>query len=340
MPDYKKTPPPKPNFGIASTQVPLAGRRRQYFSDATNNLANGSQYYIQFEYIHGEPSTRFVAFKAFLTAFQDSISSNWNEEAVYGRNDPIYTFQGNKRTVTMSWDVPAASVVEAQQNLARMSKMMRFLYPSYKITGDASSISKPPLLRIKFTNLIKKDDVSGLLGKLNDFSFQPNLEAGWFQTNVAELYPKLITCSCTFDVLHEQHLGWNEGGPNGGVMWERKAIQAGGNANYVSESDERKSWPYMPYGTSADRVQVNPNNTNATNAVDPGPQTTDPNAEPEQGRQKPPKNSTVNAQGTTKSDEVKNQEATNPTERDEQVEATEANRQEEEARQQAALNSR
>lgn len=340
MPDYKKTPPPKPNFGIVSGNPRPTTAQRGYFSDATDNLANGSQYYIQFEYIHGEPSVRFVAFKAFLTSFQDSVTSNWNEEEVYGRNDPIYTFQGNKRTVTISWDVPAASVSEAQQNLARMSKMMRFLYPSYKVSGEASSISKPPLLRIKFTNLLKRDDVTGLLGKLNDFSFEPDVESGWFQTDVAELYPKLLRCSCTFDVIHEQHLGWNEGGPNGGSMWERKSIKVGKDKEIVAETAERQSWPFMPYGTSADRVQINPNNTNGTNTVNPGPPTTDPNAEPNQGRQKPSKNSTVNAQGTTKSNEVKNQETTNPTERDEQVENTEVNRQEEEARQQTALNNR
>lgn len=336
MPEYKKTPSPKPNFGIVSGNPRSTTAQRGYFSDATDTLANGSQYYIQFEYIHGDPSVRFVSFKAFLTSFQDSISSAWNEEAVYGRNDPIYTFQGNKRTVTISWDVPAASVSEAEQNLARMSKMMRFLYPSYKTTGDASSISKPPLLRVKFTNLVKKDDVTGLLGKLNDFSFEPDIESGWFQTNVAELYPKLLRCSCTFDVIHEQHLGWNDG--NG--LWERNVQNTEDQSKISKEDAERQSWPYMPYGTSADRVQINPNNTNGTNTVNPGPQTTDPNAEPNQGRRTPSKNSTVNAQGTTKSNEVKNQETTNPTERDEQVETTEVNRQEEEARQQTALNNR
>ena len=134
--------------------------------------------------------------------------------------------------------------------------------------------------------------------------------------------------------------GENVSEPDGSASVRICILPFGKDKEIVAETAERQSWPFMPYGTSADRVQINPNNTNGTNTVNPGPPTTDPNAEPNQGRQKPSKNSTVNAQGTTKSNEVKNQETTNPTERDEQVENTEVNRQEEEARQQTALNNR
>ena len=40
-----------------------------------------------------------ATFNAFITSFSDSMTSNWNEEQVYGRPDPIGTFQNTTRKI-------------------------------------------------------------------------------------------------------------------------------------------------------------------------------------------------------------------------------------------------
>ena len=47
-----------------------------------------------------------IEFRAFLTSYNDSFSSNWNKESVYGRMDPIYTFQNTQRTMGLSFTIP------------------------------------------------------------------------------------------------------------------------------------------------------------------------------------------------------------------------------------------
>ena len=50
---------------------------------------------------------KVVAFKAFLTSFSQNFQSSWNQESVYGRIDPIATFDNTTRTINVAWDIPA-----------------------------------------------------------------------------------------------------------------------------------------------------------------------------------------------------------------------------------------
>ena len=74
---------------------------------------------------------RSVSFLAFLTDFAQSFASNWTTENVFGRADPIPTFQGTKRTISLSWDIPSYNLQDAKNNLKRSSELIRSLYPSY-----------------------------------------------------------------------------------------------------------------------------------------------------------------------------------------------------------------
>lgn len=222
------------------------------FSDPSDFYANGKKLFIEFEYFHAVEEVNKVIFKAFLTEYNDKFTSNWNEEKVYGRIDPIYTFQETNRQISLAWDVPSSGLQEARDNMAKASRLMRFLYPTYGTNGDATTIVKPPLLRMRFVNLAKKDFSKGLLGKVDGFTFSPDMEIGWWDgdrtiasgmTNL--LYPKTLKFSCTFSVIHEQPLGWNQNG-----AWEIIKEQKG--AEGLTEFDYSKnSFPFMPIKISA-----------------------------------------------------------------------------------------
>ena len=161
----------------------------------------------------------FVDFMAFLTSFNQSFNSNWTTETVYGRNDPIATFQGTIRSLNIAWNIPAMNLEEAQKNMGKVSSLVKMLYPSYtqgtvmvdrvpnegEIGGDlrvavgsnALSLSKNPLIRLKYANLINSSatkDGDGLLGYITSLSIDPTIDMGMF-TSSEKIYPKVYSLS-------------------------------------------------------------------------------------------------------------------------------------------------
>jgi|TARA_E500000305_G_scaffold108560_1_gene111248 hypothetical protein len=187
--------------------------------DASDAYANQRALYLSFFHL---ASNSEVNFKAFITSYSETFSSEYNMEHVFGRNDPIATFKHTARRVSVSWDVPAASLEEAKTNLGRCNNLAQFMYPAYT-GGTAGTLSKPPLMKIRFANLIKNSSrgpdpgarVSGLLAAVNAVTITPSFDdsSGFFDEGVGRLYPKLITISCDFTALHEHDMGW---GPNRG----------------------------------------------------------------------------------------------------------------------------
>tara|TARA_R100000808_G_C2155445_1_gene167962 strand:- start:11167 stop:11916 length:750 start_codon:yes stop_codon:yes gene_type:complete len=146
-----------------------------------------NKFHIQLQHL---PSEKSVYFKAMVTQFEDQYTSDWALEHVFGRMDPVRTFRGTQRIITLGWDVVAGSLEEARHNLAECSTLLSMLYPSYEggapnvadatapepgtptqeaneaattepqqgpttTGGNAATIKSAPLFRIKFANLIQ-----------------------------------------------------------------------------------------------------------------------------------------------------------------------------------------
>ena len=180
------------------------------------------------------PTGRTVSFKAYLETFSDMYTSEWNAEDVYGRMDPIATFINTRRSLSLAWNVPAVSYEDAQNNLRELNNLLSFLYPLYEVesVGGATAINQSPLMRISFGNLIRNAQTGkGLLGYVNGFTFDPDLEAGMFYgdpsltaqrgaiagdadfgvnatTPDVEYLPKTFRLNTEFNVLHEHSLGF------------------------------------------------------------------------------------------------------------------------------------
>jgi len=167
-----------------------------------------------------------VDFFAFVTSFSQTFASNWNKEVVYGRSDPIGTFQNTERTISLGWDIPAGTTGEAIKNLTDIGHLIKMLYPGYStnrstaagttVGVDALSLSRSPLVKIQYGNLIA-DSVTGLglLGWIGTISWTPVIEMGMFTVcdGGNKLYPKVISLSLDFNVLHEHDLGSGPSGP-------------------------------------------------------------------------------------------------------------------------------
>ena len=129
--------------------------------------------------------------------------------------DPIQTFKSTQRVINVSWSIVAGSMREAKNNMKNLSDLFNMLYPVYETKQNSTTGMKAsPLLRIKFANLVSKSgqrgDVSeaGLLGSVGGFNFEPAMDDAMFGDSSGNLYPKIISLSCTFSVIHEQPLGW------------------------------------------------------------------------------------------------------------------------------------
>lgn len=158
-----------------------------------------------------------VTFRAFLTDFQDQFQSEWNSEDVYGRMDPIQTFKGTKRTISLAWDCVAGSKQQAKDNMGYCAKLFKMLYPTY----EGTTMKASPLMKLKFANLITDTKVSstrnataedaGLTGTIDGFAYSPDLEQGFFEEG-SSVFPQTITLECTFIVMHTHDLGYDTGG--------------------------------------------------------------------------------------------------------------------------------
>lgn len=123
-----------------------------WYADGSDGLANNKKLYLSFMH---EASQTSVFFKAFITAYNESYTSNWQSEAVFGRADKIHNFVQTDRVINLSFVVPAASESEAFENLGKVQSLVQFLYPNYAKVQEAQTISQSPLVRLKVMNLLQ-----------------------------------------------------------------------------------------------------------------------------------------------------------------------------------------
>jgi hypothetical protein len=216
------------------------GTTPAYQDPALSYASRGSATQLGFLHV---PSGKTTYFMAFVTDFSDQFTSEWNEENVYGRMDPIPTFQRTGRKISVGWDIPADSYNSGYMNLVKCQGLLKFLYPNYSMNDNANSISQAPIIRMKFANMIARSRgnnlvENGLLGYLGGMSFAPDMEAGFFDgpnghgnpaartataippmqnfmsyvgaSGDSAIAPKVIKLSCDFTVLHERQLGWGD----------------------------------------------------------------------------------------------------------------------------------
>ena len=121
-----------------------------FYADGTDAFANMG-FVVSFMHV---PSEEYVHFKAFINSFNETFSSDWDTQSVYGRTDPIRMFKQTSRRITLSLIVPASSQAEGFENLSRVQKLTSYLYPTYESVDNALTISQSPLIRMRVMNMV------------------------------------------------------------------------------------------------------------------------------------------------------------------------------------------
>ncbi len=204
-----------------------------------------------------------VEFEAFLTSYSDSFNSNWNSESVYGRMDPIHTFQNTQRTLGVSFTIPNVAdkkqaedgvpVTKEWLNMHKLNQFFQFMYPKYAGSdNNALTISQAPLVRMKFGNMIANSadasdgwaPTTGLLVAITSISMAPKIEHGFSKIVNGQfsgglvpgqevsrgqtfIYPNFIDLSVACNVIHEQDKLFSGERANAGFPYGQFAGVAG-----------------------------------------------------------------------------------------------------------------
>ncbi len=143
-------------FDSHKYKVNRVGRKANaWYADGSDALANNKKLYISF--LH-EASQTSVFFKAFITAYNETYTPNWQSEAVFGRADRIHNFVQTDRSINLSFVIPAASESEAFENLGKVQTLIQSVYPNYINVQQAQTISQGPLVRMKVMNILQNSN--------------------------------------------------------------------------------------------------------------------------------------------------------------------------------------
>jgi hypothetical protein len=195
--------------------------REVHYTDPSTEWAIKKGYFLEIFHLNSRQS---VFFKAFLTDFSDAFSSNWSKESVFGRSDPIQTFQNTQREISVAWDLVSSDLAEAKANLIKANNLIAMLYPSYAgAEASVTSIKSGPLFKVKMGNLICRPGLGedggtgnaqfdGLACTMGGFQYSPSIDDGFFDPVPGIFYPQTINIDIVLSILHEDVLGFDAQG--------------------------------------------------------------------------------------------------------------------------------
>ena len=185
-----------------------------YNKDDENSL-------LEFLKIHSVTYNVDFYFLAYAFKLTENLNIRWNEQTVFGRMDPIPTYKGMGRTMTVSFqarqklrdgsDKPYKKDFEGNELLHDIDHIKKCLYPRY----ENNIMVSPPLFRFAYKGLIQagentmkdmKDPTNGVLGYITTFSANPLTDPNkiYFPSEEKKYaYPKVFDVNFTFTVLNE-----------------------------------------------------------------------------------------------------------------------------------------
>ena len=198
----------------------------------TPSLATNDFFTIKFIHL---PTETEVQFKGWVNEFSDQFTSIWNETPVYGRMDPMSTFQRTSRQIALAFSVVSDSRQEAVANLANVNALIEFLYPVYQKSSGRSvqnTLKAGPLIGMQWTNLIS-DASSGarLTGYLGGLTYSPQMDQGGFVLKDQSVETEANEFT-TWDT-RTNLTGWYKDGQNGYVFGDKNVNGKFPNASYI-----------------------------------------------------------------------------------------------------------
>ena len=170
------------------------------------------------------PTGETIDFKGIVKGFQDEISPSWNTEEVYGRMDPIVTYQNTSRRIILNLQfdiIGQASTTKKNKLFKDYNKFYRFIFPTYEKAEYATTLKEAPLLRIRWFNMLQSSGEKGLLVAPASF----NITSTDTRTKIKNIYaPDKIDVVLEAIVLHESPPGWQETDTSGEFSFKDESM--------------------------------------------------------------------------------------------------------------------
>jgi len=194
-----------------------------------------------------------LSFPAYMKGFQDSFTPSFTSIDVFGRVDQIPVYQNTRRTLSFTLMMPAYNESHAREILKDINMVIKNLYPSYVTPesqgsnlGGTRIINSPPLIRVKFANLICDyvNPSRGLLGYVNGtINITHGLEtSGMFiveNGGDGVIYAKTYEVAFNMNILHEGTPGFDEKGEGQFIDGQQFPYQVdAASSNFVNNQSE------------------------------------------------------------------------------------------------------
>jgi len=158
----------------------------EYFKDGlvTGGTDRFSNEGVYLEFFH-VPTNSSIKFKAFLTNYNETFDTSFDAQEVYGRMDPITIYKGTKRSISLGWDLVAETEMEAYTNLQRVQDYIQMMYPRFNTYDygkrrdkySVSIVGAPPLVKIKFMNMIVNSNKARFQNVASELDTERNLNS-------------------------------------------------------------------------------------------------------------------------------------------------------------------
>ena len=190
---------------------------------------------IDFLKIHSVTYNVNFYFLPYAFKLTENLNIRWNEQTVFGRMDPIPTYKGMGRTMTVGFQArqkmldgsgkPFGKDYNGFQLLHDIDHIKKCLYPRY---NENKIMVTPPLFRFYYKSLIVAgentipqgsdgiaDPKAGVLGYITTFSANPLTDPNkiYFPSDRKDFaYPKVFDINFTFTVLNEDLISTQQTG--------------------------------------------------------------------------------------------------------------------------------
>lgn len=99
-------------------------------SDVDELEAKLNSSYMPF-YFHDLRTNEIVSFHAFLESSKDGFQAEWNSTTSYGRVEPIHTYKGTTRDISVSFFIVATNKQDHSNMWWKINKLVTMVYPQY-----------------------------------------------------------------------------------------------------------------------------------------------------------------------------------------------------------------
>ena len=161
---------------------------------------------------YGNNKVRSVYFRPFITSLTEELNPEWSSMNGFGRVDPIKTYGGTTRTISLSFVVHAFAPKDLKLIYKKLTWLSSMVYPEY----DVDMLYKSgPIARMRIGDLISSNNPGGLAGTIDQLSIEYSDQI-WELAKDSKV-PMGYRVSLSFTVLHDVPIGRGADGKFGGL---------------------------------------------------------------------------------------------------------------------------